>query len=613
MYNSILQRLPRLPSWLLRFSWGALLLVILAAVAVFAFELRNFKRESDYTAQLMSEKGEALITALESALQTGMGFHWNDEELQFLMRRVGAGRDIRALVLLNANGEVVLNASGDLKQDAGHSPPHSSLPAAVQHEGLSGQVVESGHGLRFRISRRVFLNTGTGSQDMHGGHGHGGKETGSPSASSLAALRERPLWVVVDYDMQALLAAQRADRLHLAVLAGILVFLALLGAVVGYLLRKYMRSRRLAQESAAFAGLIVRTLPAGIIATDQQGRVTSINTEALRIMGAQEATVAGQELRRLAPALWDALGAPSAQGRAVLDMELRCAFGAEQTLPLAVSVSPLRTDEEQWLGHVFILRDLGEIRRLQSELRRRDRLASLGTLAAGVAHEVRNPLSAIKGIARYFEESYPPESDEGELARTLGQEVLRLDKVVGNLLDLARPDNIQRVPVPLDALVERARRMVKPALEAGGVLFAVHLPQEAEDSGALSPKPCLVAVDGDRLAQVLINLFLNAVEAMHDSPRRELTLRARITAEGRERTLHLDVEDSGCGIAHEDLQNIFSPYFTTKKRGTGLGLSIVHNIVEAHDGTIEAHNKADGGCTVSLHLPLPFAGEGSGA
>ncbi len=534
----------------------------------------------------MLEKGDALITALESALQTGTGFHWNDAEVTFLMRRVGTSKDIHALALVDEEGKVILGA-GEAAQGSTFATDLSEVNT------LRGEVITRGKKPHFRVSRRIFLSSA--SEDEHNRHRHDTSDT----STLLTERISRPLWLIADYDMEAIAVAQKAERQHMLVLAGILILLSFLGWISAYLARSYMRSRRLAQESALFAAHIVRTLPAGIIATDTETCVTSINPEACRIMGITEEEALGLPLRALAPAFEEALHSILTDKKPVLDMEIRCAFGKGKALPLAVSASALLDSEESSLGYVFIARDLGEIRHLQFELRRRDRLAALGTLAAGVAHEVRNPLSAIKGIARYFEESNPSESVDAELAQTLGQEVSRLDRVVGELLDLARPDNIQRVMTPLDALIERAHRMVKPALQAGGVCLVVDLPKP----------PPQVAVDADRLAQVLINLFLNAIEAMCESEKRLLTVRGTIKQQAYEKILQLDVEDSGPGIPAGKLQDIFSPYFTTKSQGTGLGLSIVHKIIEAHDGIIEAKNAVGGGCIMSMHLPLPSSGE----
>ena len=185
-------------------------------------------------------------------------------------------------------------------------------------------------------------------------------------------------------------------------------------------------------------------------------------------------------------------------------------------------------------------------------------------------------------------EASPEGSDESRMADIMTREVLRLDKVVGDLLDFARPDVLNLTDVRLNELVERARDMVRSDMDARKIRFEAELPEP----------PLSVRLDRDRMTQVLLNLFLNAVQAMPDGGR--LMVRARM--EGTE--LALDVADTGCGIAPERLADIFSPYFTTKASGTGLGLSIVHKSVEAHDGTIEVASTPGEGTVFKLRFPF---------
>ncbi len=394
------------------------------------------------------------------------------------------------------------------------------------------------------------------------------------------------LFIFVDYDLSPLEEARAADERHMAVMFAILIFVGVVGGFTLFLLANYRRSRKVVQETTAFSSEIVRTLPVGIIATDMGGRSTSANPAAREITGiGREA--AGRDIRDLLPGGWR-VGVTKGEARV---QESWCTVWAKRRVPLAISASRIVTEEGEAIGTAIIMRDLGEIRRLQSELRRRDRLVALGNMAAGIAHEVRNPLSAIKGLARFFMEASPRESEESRMAGIMTQEVLRLDKVVGDLLDFARPDALNLSDVPLDEVVERARGMIGPDMEARGVRFEGDLPKP----------PLIVRLDRDRMTQVLLNLFLNAVQAMPDGG----MLRVRGRAEGSE--LLLEVADTGCGIAPERLADIFSPYFTTKASGTGLGLSIVHKIVEAHEGTIEAASTPGEGTVFLLRFPFSVA------
>ncbi len=557
---------------------------LLFSVCVAALGIHNTKREADFTAQLTLEKGASLISALESALRTGMGFHWSDEVLRDLLAKVGEQPDIVSLAVTDGNGVILLSTDASLVGTHLLSPER--LAALAPDSQARWNIGKLPDGMPvFQVYKEFSIPQGE--RRRHGGHRmRRAPEAGCGMLDS-SVVDGTPLFVFVEYDLRPLEAAQAADEKHMAVMFAILVFVGIVGGGTLFLIRGYRRSRRLVQQTKAFSSEILRTLPVGIIATDRENRITSINPAARDIVGLSSGAALGQDLETLLPCVWGVLQGLKAED-AAREQEVWCLFGANRRVPLGIGASRIVTEEGEEIGTALIMRDLGEIRRLQGELRRRDRLVALGNMAAGIAHEVRNPLSAIKGLARFFMEASPAGGEEARMAEIMTGEVLRLDKVVGDLLDFARPDVLNLTDVRLDELVGRARSMVQPDMDARAIRFELVLP---------APVPT-VHLDRDRMSQVLLNLFLNAVQAMPDGG----TLRVEGHMEGTD--LALNVTDTGCGIAPERLADIFSPYFTTKASGTGLGLSIVHKIVEAHDGTIEASSVPGKGTTFRLRFPF---------
>jgi two-component system sensor histidine kinase HydH len=228
---------------------------------------------------------------------------------------------------------------------------------------------------------------------------------------------------------------------------------------------------------------------------------------------------------------------------------------------------------------------------LEAEVVRQERLAALGQLAAGVAHEIRNPLSSIKGFATYFGAKFEPGSKDRELAEVMVGEVERLNRVVGELLDLTRPSSLRLAPTLPAELVRHALQLVEGDCLAKGIGVQTRL-------AAVPAHP----LDADRMLQALLNLLLNAIQAM---PRGgTLTVSAQ---QVRDR-LELRVADTGEGIPVEDQNKIFDPYFTTRNQGTGLGLATVRAIVEAHGGRVRV--ASDVGRGTEMILDLPRTGEG---
>ena len=257
-------------------------------------------------------------------------------------------------------------------------------------------------------------------------------------------------------------------------------------------------------------------------------------------------------------------------------------------IPMDVSAANLADENGERFGQVILFKDLTEIRALRQELEKNRRLASVGRLAAGVAHEIRNPLSSIKGFATYFKEKYRENDKDQEIAGIMIQEVNRLNRVVGQLLEFSRPLRLHFQPVVLKPFVQDAFRLVAPQSSQANVSMDLEMADES----------LCVDMDTDKMSQVMLNLLLNALDAMPEGGR----LTVRVSADG-DGSIAIRVMDSGTGIDPEDQPHIFEPYFSTKRTGTGLGLAIVHNIVKAHRGDILVENQTGGGTMVEITLP----------
>ena len=226
---------------------------------------------------------------------------------------------------------------------------------------------------------------------------------------------------------------------------------------------------------------------------------------------------------------------------------------------------------------------------LQDEMSRKEKLVALGHLAAGVAHEIRNPLSSIKGLAKYFAERAPAGGEAHELAQVMAKEADRLNRVVSELLELVKPAHLSLQSVDLNTVIAHSLQLVSQDAQSREIAL-----QFVPDNAL--PR---IQADPDRLTQVLLNLYLNAIHAID----RQGTIRVSASTSGADR-VKITVADSGKGIAPEQLAAIFTPYFTTKADGTGLGLAVVQNIIEQHGGTIQADSLPGKGATFTLWLPV---------
>jgi len=231
---------------------------------------------------------------------------------------------------------------------------------------------------------------------------------------------------------------------------------------------------------------------------------------------------------------------------------------------------------------------LEERRALEGELRRRERLATVGELTAALAHEIRNPLGSLKGAAQILADPTLPADERGRLLTILGEESGRLDRVLTDFLTLARDRKVRCTTVDIAACVRETATLLTPEAEAHGVAVRV--------DGAEAEVP--LTGDGDLLRQLIWNLARNGVEAAGDGG--NVTLRV---AGGTGDRVRLVVEDTGPGIAAADLPRLFDPFFTTRDGGTGLGLAICDRIARDHGATLTAENRPEGGARFVVALP----------
>jgi two-component system, NtrC family, sensor histidine kinase HydH len=241
-------------------------------------------------------------------------------------------------------------------------------------------------------------------------------------------------------------------------------------------------------------------------------------------------------------------------------------------------------------------RDHAQQRRLEQNvetLRRADRLAAIGQLAAGLAHEIRNPLASIEGAAEILANEDTDESTREEFAGLIKKECARLSRLLSRLLDYARPRKPEYRPTAVPPLVHSVARLMQHSAQQGGVEVRLDLPETIPE----------LWCDAEQIRQVLLNLALNGVQAMPEGGRLE------ISAGAVDLGIEIRVKDSGGGIPPENIDKLFDPFFTTRANGTGLGLPIAQQIVTQHGGTVKVDSTPGAGTTFTVMLPFQHNGE----
>jgi len=376
-------------------------------------------------------------------------------------------------------------------------------------------------------------------------------------------------------------------------LAALLV-LAVIGIV---LFTTYLKHRAITQTFEQVKGLmrnILESIPTGVLTLDAHGAVTSLNGAGERLLGLRAPAIGGRRIGDVlqeVPELTDWILAALAGDRLLTEQDFALANAGRQ-VKVRASAADLRGESGQTHGLVVLLRDTTEMGKLEAQLRRSDKLAALGTLSAGVAHEVKNPLHAL-GLNLHLLQAElaagaPDGSAVGGYLDILRSELQRLHRIVENFLRFAKPSVPEIKPVDLVALVERVLGLVGFEAANDGVRIETHL------------DPDLPSIPGDegQLSQVVLNVMMNALQAMPDGG--AITVTTRRDGDWAEVT----VTDTGPGIAEAILPHVFDPYFTTRPSGVGLGLAIAHRIVQGHHGSLDVESHVGSGTTMIIRLPL---------
>jgi len=349
---------------------------------------------------------------------------------------------------------------------------------------------------------------------------------------------------------------------------------------------------------------ILENVEEAVVAIDRTGRITFFNPSAQVHTGVSERQTLGRHFEELFAGQENILypiRTAVRDGRSISDHEnIVLHRPSAPPLPVSVSVSPIYTDRGEHEGVVLILRDLSRVRELEDTVKQADRLSMLGTLAAGLAHEIKNPLGGIKGAAQLLAMELGQESPLKEYTAVMIREVERVNSIIEELMDLARPRPPQLGEVDLGQILGDI------------VLFQKEAHRGKEIEFILSLDPSIPPLRGDEnlLTRLFLNLIKNAAEAIERKGRVEVVTKVaseyHLNKPGSRPVpfIVVEVRDSGRGMPEEELEKIFTPFYTTKNRGSGLGLATCQKIVSEHGGLLRMESIPNEGTTCLVSLPF---------
>ncbi|MBD5557042.1 MAG: PAS domain-containing protein [Desulfovibrio sp.] len=544
-------------------------------------------------------RADSLVWALEGSARFLDGGHAGAGALARLVAEVARQPGVAWIAITDASGRILADSNPELTGATLYTPEEMRrlAPSGVTRGRFSPDDPSIYETWRLFAPAR-----------LRGGHGRHGREAPLRAGGD----DERCVFVALDVTGMEDHLADLA--LQLWIVAGIVLVAAEAVTALVLLFRRYRSSRRLLADAEALAAQVVRNYPAGLLVLDRAGRVRLANARARALLGmaggSEGPAVPGPAAAGLDLA---ATMAELAAGARLVSRELELWRPKGDPVPVELTAAPLYGaggaggDGGEVVGYLFALRDMGEIRSLERKLRQHERLSELGKLAAGLAHEIRNPLSSVRGYATYLTERLKDDPLGHATGELLIEETARLDRVLTDLLGLARPRDLAPAPVQLGALLSRVVAVAMPDAAEKGVRLVTTLPEGGGD---------VANVDADRLMQAVLNLVINAIQATDAGGEVEVALEPAPAADraGAAPGWRIRVRDTGCGMAQETAAQIFTPYFTTRATGTGLGLAITRQIVEQHGGAIGVSTLPGHGTTMTIELPgAPAPREGGGA
>jgi two-component system sensor histidine kinase HydH len=602
-------RLMFVSPWLLAAAIGLLSLIIII------FAANNIKRERGMLTEGLFRKGEAIIRFVEAGLRAStltnmmgmMGMNvpvdGGAAQLQRLVEQASESPDIQYIAVIDVAGNVLV-----------HSDPEKIGTKIHREFGILNQADASPiyHIVTMQYSRnKVFEVLGPFKPfRSRGGIRRWREQLRQQTPSNPDELSENneqeddrhlsvlgsdthPQFILVGLDMTELENTVRRYRYQMIFMSLTLLLIGLGGWISLMAAQSYSISQEALNRVQAFTGLLISRLPVGIIATDQEGKIRTFNSTAAAMTGRNVESVRNGKPETVLPPEVARFFVLQDQRDELTDREVVLQGEDGVQYSLHFSSLPVYNQYSDFMGRVLLMYDLSELKRLEKEIQRHDRLVALGKMAAGVAHEVRNPLSSIKGFATLLGSRFKDGSQEHEAADLLVQEAERLNRSISELLNYARPTPLRKQPANLGEIVEQSLKLISSDAQA----------LEVKTSLDVEPGLPAISVDKDKINQVLLNLYLNGLQAMENSTA-EKELQVSVHRDLHDNMLVIEVRDTGSGIPQEDLDKVLDPYFTTKPDGTGLGLALAYKIIDEHRGSIGFASCEGKGTTVTVSLPV---------
>jgi two-component system sensor histidine kinase HydH len=544
---------------------SAMLTAILAVVTV-----KNRDRSQKLMELSFLRQGVTMIHAFEAGTRTSMMFRkaTGHNPLDDLATEVLKDKGIAFIRIIDEDNAVVVSQGNisqailknysDLKEIGSSTVSSISWPDNIFEISRQFQpVTESTHGISMMQSRWEQWN--------------------------LAFKPKGQMYISVGFYTNEYEQTRQQDMYHTIFMLVMLLLLFFAGLYFLFLYQRMGVTHATLLNTQLYANNVLESIPDSLITLDQDGNIVSCNKNAEELLKRCSRDIVGKKVLDMFPACPpETLTAED--NMIEKDAELQVANG--KPVPVKMGSALLKDHQGKRIGRVLVMRDVGEIRLMEQQLEHSRRLAALGSMAAAIAHEVRNPLGTLRGLAHFFGSEDGASDACKEYSKFMISEVDRLNQLVTELLQFGAPQDIKFDKVEVKTMVEKIVTLLKNDLVEKNIKFVRQYDEDAELYG-----------DTNLLIQTLLNLLTNSIQAIPNGG--EITLKIQCNSQ----KCRISVSDTGTGMSDETKSKMFDPFFTTRKNGSGLGLAVSHRIVERHNGYFEINSAVNAGTTITMVLP----------
>lgn len=536
---------------------------------------RNVDREKNAQLNFVHRQGLVLLRAIEAGARSGLVMPmWGEDSVARLLYETGKDETIAYIYIVDDKGIVSHHSLPSLEGTTAIWRPQiqteSEIVTRIRHTPDGPQVYDLAKIFSPKVENVPHMMA------HHQAPPHQHENT----------------IIVLGLSMREFEAARKADVQHAFVMAAIVLALGSGAFFFIFVIQNYYLVDRTLKHTQDYTKQVVENMANGLLSLDKNGKLVSYNEVALNLLELDKSNLRDVEIANVLDFNLTGISNTLSGCQKIIDQEFLFITKRGEKIPLSICSTPIENEPGVCDGVVVVIRDLRELKELEEKVREAEKLAAIGKLAASVAHEVRNPLSSIRGFAKFLHKSMGEGSQQRQYAQIMIKEVDRINRVINDLLTFSRPIELNFKPTRVSELITHAVGLVQAEADLKNVTIHVDTASSVGN----------IYLDENQMTQVILNLLLNAVSAVEDNGLIEV-----YTSKDAEGNLSIKIEDDGDGISPEFMENIFEPFVTSREKGTGIGLAIVKKIVENHRGKIEAISpppEKEKGSSFNIFIPI---------